>query len=511
MQKAAPLLGLLGSIALFFGATSYFLVGELETYSTLHLVLGVLLLALYFAFGFRQVGQLLRGRSTRYGANMIVSSILFLMLLAALNWLGVRHNERFDMTEAHVFTLSPQARQILDGLQTNLEMTAFVEAGHDPALESTLASFAQGSPLVSTEVIDPDQRPELAQRYDIRSYGTVRVQYRDQSSTVTQPNEETLTNAIIKVTRSRSETVYFLQGQGEPEIDDLASPSGYGQASADLQNEQYTVRPLLLLQEGVVPDDATLVAVAAPLRPLQAREIRALENFLNGGGRAIFLLPPQTGGELKPLLESFGVVLGDDIVVDEVVRLFQGPALGLEPMVETYGPHPITRDLRERTVFPMTRSVRTGEQREGLTLTSIAKTSPSSWADEDLEELFEQSTAERDDDEATGPISIGVAVTADLARLGRGEGEARLVVYGTAALADNQRINMLFNRDLFLNSFGWLADQGGLVSLRPRSLRNSRIQFSRQEAIALFYLSVLVLPELLLVIGLGVWWRRSGL
>ena len=39
----------------------------------------------------------------------------------------------------------------------------------------------------------------------------------------------------------------------------------------------------------------------------------------------------------------------------------------------------------------------------------------------------------------------------------------------------------------------------------------SRVEFSEEQATAIFYLSVLVIPELLMIIGLAVWWRRSTL
>jgi hypothetical protein len=34
------------------------------------------------------------------------------------------------------------------------------------------------------------------------------------------------------------------------------------------------------------------------------------------------------------------------------------------------------------------------------------------------------------------------------------------------------------------------------------------VQFTESEGKAVFYLSFLFLPEVLLIIGLGVWWRR---
>ena len=45
------------------------------------------------------------------------------------------------------------------------------------------------------------------------------------------------------------------------------------------------------------------------------------------------------------------------MVVDQVVRLYAGPALGLNPVVNTYAPHPITASFDKQTVFPMVRTV----------------------------------------------------------------------------------------------------------------------------------------------------------
>jgi len=82
-------------------------------------------------------------------------------------------------------------------------------------------------------------------------------------------------------------------------------------------------------------------------------------------------------------------------------------------------------------------------------------------------------------------------------------------VIGDADFASNQFFGQLFNRDLVLNMMGWLGGQDELISIRPRAISASRAQLTPDESRRIFYLSVLVLPELLLFIGLTVWWRRS--
>jgi hypothetical protein len=147
----------------------------------------------------------------------------------------------------------------------------------------------------------------------------------------------------------------------------------------------------------------------------------------------------------------------------------------------------------------------------GLEVTEIVQTSPSSWAETDLTGLFERQVATLDATDMRGPVGIAVAVEANLKEMGiAGEGDARLAVFGSIEFANNQHFEgTFFNRDLLLNTVGWLVGQTDLLSIRPRTMRASRINFSQEEGTVIFYLSVLVLPELLLLAGLTVWWRRE--
>jgi ABC-type uncharacterized transport system involved in gliding motility auxiliary subunit len=280
-----------------------------------------------------------------------------------------------------------------------------------------------------------------------------------------------------------------------------------------LENENYEVKKVLLASMERVPDDCKVVIVAGPTRPFLTQELTALNDYLRAGGRALFLLSPQHAEEFVAFLDPWGVKVGEDVVVDQVVRLFQGPALGLAPLVETYdGTHEITKELKGRTLFPMTRSVSAGSDgKPGLKATELVKTSPSSWAESDVEGIFKRQEAKLDPNDRKGPVPIAVAVVADTKLMGTPDGkQARLAVFGSTEFADNQHLEgTYFNRDLFLNTVGWLVGESDLLSIRPRALRASRVSFTEREGTAIFYLSVLVLPELLLLIGLTVWWRRE--
>jgi ABC-type uncharacterized transport system involved in gliding motility auxiliary subunit len=146
----------------------------------------------------------------------------------------------------------------------------------------------------------------------------------------------------------------------------------------------------------------------------------------------------------------------------------------------------------------------------GVTAVELVKSSPSSWAETDTEGVFKRGEAAQGEEDIKGPVSLAVAVTGKHKEMGFDkEGETKLIVVGDADFATNQFFGQLFNRDLVLNMVSWLGGQEELISIRPRAISASRAQLSPEESRRIFYLSVLVLPELLLFIGLTVWWRRS--
>jgi ABC-type uncharacterized transport system involved in gliding motility auxiliary subunit len=233
------------------------------------------------------------------------------------------------------------------------------------------------------------------------------------------------------------------------------------------------------------------------------------------GGHALFLLNPRATPELAAYLGDWGVQIGNDVIVDEQIQLLKGRTFTLTPFVTTYGMHKITEELSRQgtaalTTYGISRSVESRQDgKKGITAVSLAKTGPNSWAETDLESVFQKQTARLDEQDRRGPISLAVAVTANLKDMGIDkDGVSRLAVFGNAVFANNQFIGQYFNRDLLMNTISWLIGEEGLISVRAATMRASRVQFTAQQGTLIFYLSVLILPELLLIAGLAVWWQR---
>lgn len=512
MSGLLQISGLVGLVLTFFGFAAYLFNGSLrDPYVLAHLGFGGLCLLAYLV---TQGGGLIRAlgrRSTRHGLHSGLYSLLFLGILIMVNFLNLRHNYRWDLTEEKVFTLSPQTAKVLERLERDLEIYGFFERGKDSGVSGRMKRYMARSPRVKFYAIDPDRNPEMARRFQIQQLGTLHLRYGEESTNITETTEEAITNAISRITKGTRKTLYFLTGHGEPKIEDRETSQGYGSVKEALENENYRVQELLLSAQERVPEPTSLLIVAGPQKPLLEHELQAIEDYLKNAGRLLILLPPPGGASLTDFLLRWGVQTGEDIVIDQVVRLFAGPSLGVQPIAETYSPlHPITRDFKERTIFPMVRSVEpTASPGDGLQITSLVKTSLSSWAEKDLDGVFKKGRASLGPQDKKGPVSIGVAVTADLKTMGIEKGgKAQMAVFGTAEFANNRFIDVYFNRDFFLNTINWLAGEEEFISIRPRSIRASRIQLTEMEGNLAFYLSFLILPELVLIIGLGVWWKR---
>lgn len=524
MGRVASLAGILGLIALAFGFGATALVGLADPFVLINLVLGAAGVVTSLALGFQDFQTLLGQRSTRYGASAAVYSALFIVLLGGGNYLSWRHHHRWDLTEAGVYTLAPQSKSVVAALTQDLKMTAFVEGGQDQALDSLLESYQYAAPShVSFQMVDPDRHPELVDQMKITALRSVALQYGGESFVVTNPTEETITNGVIRVARTTKKTVYFVEGHGEADVANQQEPSGFAAAKLALEQENYEVKSLVLPSAESMPADASVVVMPGPKRALTDHELQLLDGYLKSGGHLLIMVGPREGDDgLTKLLGEWAVKLGSNIVIDQEMRLFEGPSMGIQPITKTYTPHAITQGFHDYTTWPRTRTVNADAGgKKGFTATELVKTSPTSRALAKVDELFAKGTATIADSDPKGPLAIAVAVEAKLADLGiqakpAAEGKpapdaARLVVFGTEQFADNQRLSQSrLNADLFLNSVGWLVGQEELVSVRSRSVRASRAELTPADSLRVFYLSVLVVPELMVLAGIAVWWRRKS-
>jgi gliding motility-associatede transport system auxiliary component len=155
----------------------------------------------------------------------------------------------------------------------------------------------------------------------------------------------------------------------------------------------------------------------------------------------------------------------------------------------------------------------------GHTAQKIVETSRNSWGETNLKSLTGGQPAKMDEGDKKGPVSLAAAVSAPApsAPAPKEAGtageppkkpETRLVAFGDSDFASNGALGITGNRDLFLNTVNWLAQQENLIAIRPRDPEDRRITLTADQERRIFYLTVLIVPGLVLLAGVQTWWRR---
>src|SRR5262245_15376786 len=449
-------------------------------------------------------------RSTQYGTNSAVMILIVVGILGMVNFLGKKHHKRLDLTSAKLYSLSDQSKKVVQGLKGEVRIFYF-DREPNQALNDLMAEYkGVDSSKINFKTIDPQKDPAQAKQHAITRFKETVVAYGNKSEKVETPQEESITNAILKVTREKNKVVYFLEGHNESNINDNQEVRGFAVAKKAIENQNYEVKTINLGEKPSIPDDCSVLVIAGPKVALLPTEIPLIDKFVDSGGKVMLLQDPDTNSGLDQLLKKWKIGLDDDIVVDSSgigQLLGMGPAA---PLVSTYESHPITKEMtRTMTFFPLARSVKTVENpASSFNSTVLFKTGEASWGETNL-----KSGSARYDEgkDVKGPVPLGIASTMTVAgddkEKKRGK-EARVVVIGNSAFATNNYFQQQRNGDLFLNAVSWLAEDEDLISVRPRSQENRSIQLTRASSSVLFWISIVLLPGSALVSGILVWLRR---
>lgn len=526
MTGMAALLAGLGIVAIGFGVLSA-LMSLLQPYTDPlwvmgNLVVGMLLLGAGVVMSLESIRERIRSGGTRragkYGSSAILSAVLGILILGFLGYLSTRYSHRFDFSEAGVHTLAEQSTQLLESLEEDVSITAFFTVSEAPPVRDLLERYAHRSDRIHLRFVDPNAAPALVEEVGLSSgelaRGVVRFSLESgEALSLSKFTEPDVTNALRKLVMSSGKKVYFLEGHNERTIKPrragagsfATDPDTFGRAAEALRNETYEVESLLLATLAEVPEDASVVVVAGPTRPLLTAEIEALGRYVETGGSLFVAIDPRAQTNLFDLLLGWEVAFGEDVVVDQALAVF-GQAT--TPLAGEYdGRHPITHLMREPTLFPMVRSVEPGSQAD---YSRIVRTGQESWAERDLDDWRESGRAEFGPNDLAGPVTIAIA---GVPQILDADGEkvanvGRIVVFGDSDFATNEYFDALLNRDLFINSVNWLVGDVDQISVRPNVSRASSFVMSKDEFRVIQYLSLFVLPEAIAIVGVIVWWLR---
>lgn len=425
-----------------------------------------------------------------------------------MGYLSARHPLQFDWSAGQRASLSAPTRAVLAKLHGPLKITSYAAPGGRlrPTIAAFIARYQAVKPDITLHFVDPDQNPGAMREAGIQVAGEMVLDYNGRQQHVRALTEDGMTNGLARLARGGERIVAFVSGDGE------RLPGGVKGAGLGLFLKPLTARglrtvPLNFGQVAQVPEGTRLVVLASPQSTLPPGAVQALVAWVQGGGNLLWLSEPGASHpELDPLARALGVQRLPGVLVDG-----QGSALGLkDPRIVATGQYPptaITRGLDQTTLFAQVQAL-ASTSATAWSAKPLLRSSDKSWTELQPIDDAHPSTIHFDADkgELRGPLDFGFA----LSRLSPSpdKNQQRAVVIGDGDFLSNAFIGQAGNRALGDRVFDWLLGDDALLDVDRAKAPDRVVRLSRHGLTALAAVFMIALPLLLLLLGVGIAWRR---
>lgn len=482
--------------------------------------------------------------------GILFSTAVFLGICIVLYLFLGAWSSSWDLTREGRRSLSPQTVQVLQAMNTGVEVFCYFPLVEDDlvviARDKTLRFLdlcRQHTPLIKVQVLDPaiDRASlEAMNVTHVSVQGTVVLRAGERQRVIKlsggspRLEERDFTNALINVLRKSEPKVYFMTGHQERDITDEDPQKGGSILGNLLKGEAYLAERLAVkISAPEIPADADIIVINNPVMDFHPAEMEALESFIGKGGRLLLLIDPWrtpapgqgVAERLLPWFEArFGIKIGNDIVCTDLKTKMTEADLTVdntpfETAEENPGnyrgayslKHPITRSFDQSMLLQAARSVSLAPKPpEGAAAVEILRTTPDFGAETDIEKLLQTRQVKWDEGDRRGPVPLGVAAAVPVDKAGnpRGLTDARVVVIGDADFAANASIIVPGHLNFLLNTFAWLSESEDLIAMRPTGRESQPLILAPVQQRAIAWVSIMLTIQLVLVAGLCVYFVR---
>ena len=431
----------------------------------------------------------------------LLTLILVFGILGIVNYLGVKNDVFFDLTKQRLHSLSEQSVNAIKLLGNNqITMKLFAQRNNWPRFLNLLSLYQKESKKIELNFYDVNKDLALANLYNIKQEGTLVIEYQGKRFKVVADNELAVTNLLLKILSPSKKIIYYSVGHNEMSLQDKNN-IGADFLREKILNSNFMLKPVEL-QEGI-PSDAASVLILNPQIEFLESEIINLKKYLLKGGNLLTTLAPRFNGVIIKkyieMLKNFGVVFHNVLILDRLAS--QQGAQASIPVINVYDPqHPITKNMTDRTLFPVSGAFETINN-SLMKWTTLGKSTPfpGSWGEINFEEVKTGRAQYTENLDSKGPLKIIVAGESHL---------SRIVAFSSASFISNQFQGQSNNFNFFLNALSWLSRDDSLMSLDRPELAGNLVYISAMQVNVILYFGICIFP--FIFFGMAVWvYRRK--
>ncbi|NRA43443.1 MAG: GldG family protein [Oligoflexales bacterium] len=473
----------------------------------------LLALILLLIWGYREFSVLKKLWSTKK-ANQNLSALMVLVLVLGTVLLSnrPRFNQSLDLTRGGDNSLSKETGALIERLITekrDIKVSAFfVSPKIQNNFRKLIQLYLEQSAPFDIEYVDPQVDVLRAKSRKLEHSHVVIFESGGKEERITIFNEESISNAILKLLIDKTLDVSFVTGHGEPVITSKAK-SGLNSVAEALREEGYRVSSLELSQADEVPLSASLLIIAGPKLNLPIAELKKISSFVEKGGSLLILLDAiRPSDSINQLLEPYGMNYHSDFIVLH----------SEDPRVKTYGQNTamintLNTDSQmgfslfsqgAQLFFSDARSIgRANKDSEvyfPLVTDSKALQIKDVFSEEDLMNL-EQSR-----------LRQGVISLMGLVRSSKGSEGSKsnyIVAFGSSQFILNEKFQKPDNRQLLLKTVNYILRNSYFVSLhKPSKDSRGGLEIASKPPVIVLGFFCFVYPFCYLLLGAIIWYRR---
>ncbi len=434
--------------------------------------------------------------------------LMLLALIFICAWLTQKYRYTFDWTRDSRNTLTETSQNVLQQVEDPLLITVLARnaASERHVIKRQVDKYLKFKPNIDFKFLDADKQIVLAKELHLNSPNQMRIDYKGRFEIINRISEAEISNALQRLSRQNKPWIAFLSGHGERDPFD-ESDHGFSKLKETLETSGVQVQDLNLLQTTVIPDNVSVLVLAAPQSNLLAGEEKLVLDFVDAGGNLLWLTDPQEKGDTqRPLLnlaEELGLswIAGTIIDANQELRSILGiqhPAI--VPVVE-YQQHAITASLKNQTLFPFARGIAI-ETPKGWRAKPLFYSLPGAWAE--TSSLSGESVVfNSNDGDTKGPLLIAASLSRTIA-----DRQQRVSIIGDSDFASNIYIGNGANLTLIVSVLQWLAHDDQRIALLPYQPPDISVEFSNTEIAILAAWYLLIAPLIVLLLGLFIGIRR---
>ena len=361
-----------------------------------------------------------------------------------------------------------------------------------------MARYQRTKPDIHLTFVNSAKEPKRAQEAGIRADGELVVEYQKRTENLVPAyTERDLTNLLVRLARSQTRAVMYLDGHGERSLigeknHDLGEfGHQLGTKGFKLHNPDLTVAP-------DVPRNGAMLVIAGPQVDVSEAEVNKIVKYVASGGNLMWLIDQESLHGLQPLAEYLGVVLTPGMVVDPT-----SAQNGIDPKTvigRQYTEHPVTKEFNLLTLFPEARQIEIKDTMGDWQVTRLVSVAHNGWIETGKLDGKVDFDNKRD---VPGPINIAVAMERKAERITQ-----RVIVVGNGNFISNSFIANGGNLTLGLNMVNWLAGDDNLIAIQPNLMKDVSVTISSVAGPVIFGGFLIVLPIAFLITGIVIWRRR---